>query len=1020
MVDMKKIYSRIKNALKRLKLIVSKKDVANDNGETKIISNVSNNKNGVFRKLKRKMNRIFKVKRKEKDISFTSLINIVDQNGSIFKHRTRNPNFYVGIIIKTANILFLACFVVASIGFGILWGIAKAYMETTPTLNTEKIANQSETTFLYDANGDFLAAYIGVENREWASSDEIPEMLKNAFISVEDARFNYHNGIDLKRLMGAAVSNFMNESVQGGSTITQQLVKNTMLSFDRTYKRKIQEAFLAIQLEQEYTKDEILVSYLNTIDLGGGNYGVKAACKDYFSKDLSELTIKECAMIAGITQNPYAHNPRRAYYGSGSIERVESRLELVLNRMYEGNYITKQQRDQALAEVFVITEESTVHSMYDMPYFVEYTISEVITKLLESRNMKSDDSANRNAIELEIRNNGYKIYTTVDPDVQGAVENSLLTWDKYPSTAKSSDSIVTSKGDNGTIFETIQPQAAAVVYDYNTGQLKAIVGGRDNPDVKKSMNRVTSTMPVGSSIKPIAVYAPAIDKGLSPATIIPNIPVPIDGWNTSTGYPATSESTYGPMTIRRGLVKSINIVAARTLLDHVTIEDSKDYLISMGVNPKHINADPAGLSLGTSGITPVEMAVAFGCIANEGEYISPISFTRVLDKDGNVVYDATKDQVKRQALKKSTAFILADMLQDAVNNGTGKNAKISGINVGGKTGTNQESRGIYFTGITPYYSSALWIGHDNYKPLKSNAYASSFAAPLWKDYMAKIHEGLDNKSIIDASPSDLGLVKATVCPVSGMLASENCTKDLSGRALVTDWFTVKDVPNKVCNIHQPVTEVCATSGKLVNEFCPVDQRVLASPIFLSPDSPYLQLDSQMLNLLLPLSFVEPESTQWLENLNPLNEKYSEYYCTVHNESWQEATVKKPNSINNALAKINEVRSFVQDSISDISPNDANALDALISTLQTLIDDPLSNSTMIDAKIGELDSFYKTVKHKYDTRPIPTEPEEDVQTGSGDVQVVDPFVDDETTDYDGENSGGSEDSDNSDNSDNPDN
>jgi penicillin-binding protein 1A len=962
-----------------------------DEGDTRIIE--PEDKSSIFSRVSNKAKGLFRYKQKKQDFTHTSALSIVEENGSIFKERKKNPNFYVGVVLKTINILFLACFVVASIGFGILWGIAKAYIETTPTLNTEKIANQSETTFLYDANGDFLAAYIGAENREWAASDEIPEMLKNAFIAVEDVRFNYHNGIDIKRLMGAAVSNFMNESVQGGSTITQQLVKNTMLSFDRTYKRKIQEAFLAIQLEQEYTKDEILVSYLNTIDLGGGNYGVKAASKDYFNKDLDELSIKECAIIAGTTQNPYAHNPRRAVYGSGSMERVKNRLELVLNRMYEASFITKQERDLALTEQMQVIEESTVHSMYNMPYFVEYTISEVITKLLESRNMKTDDAANRNAVELEIRNNGYKIYTTVDPDIQRKVEDSLKNWDKYPKTAKSSDSIVTSKGSNGTIFETIQPQAASVVLDHTNGQIKAIVGGRNNPDVKKAMNRVTSNMPVGSSIKPIGVYAPAIDKGLSPATIIPNIPVPIDGWNTSAGYPATSESTFGPVSLRKGLVKSINIVAARTLLDHVGIQDSRDYLINMGVNPKHINEDPAGLSMGTSGITPIEMAVAFGCIANGGEYISPISFTLVLDKDDNVVFDATKSQERRQAIKPSTAYILADMLQDAVNYGTGKNAKISGINVGGKTGTNQESRGIYFTGITPYYSSALWVGHDNYKPLKSNAYASSYAAPLWKDYMTKVHDGLDNKAIIEESAQSLGLTRMTVCPVSGKISTDYCSNDLSARELITDWFVVNNISNEVCDIHQPTTQICAASNKFINAYCPENQQISASPIFLESSSPYLKLDQPMLKSILPLAFEVPQSKLWMENLNTENPEYSKYYCTVHNESWDETAVKRPKAIKQAKKMIDKVFTFVQERILDISPNDANALDALITDLQTVIDDPLSMSELIVIKTNELESYYEIVKYNYETAPGDVEDvdgQADVGDGDDGSGAVDPF------------------------------
>ncbi len=897
-------------------------------------------------------------------MSATRLLKFGEAHGSIFKQRDRKPNFYIGVLLKTIKILILSIFMIGVIAFGAVWGIAKAYLETTPTLNTEEIANQAETTYLYDKNGDFLAAYVGTENREWANSDEIPDMLKDAFVSVEDVRFYYHSGIDIKRLVGSAISNFMNESVQGGSTITQQLIKNTLLTFDKTYKRKIQEAFLAIQLENEYTKDEILVSYLNTIDLGSGNYGVKAAAKDYLNKDLDELSIKECALLAGITQNPYSHNPRRAYYGSGSIERVESRVNLVLNRMYEAGYITKEEHDAAIEEQLNIVEESTVHSMYNMPYFVEYAIDEVITKLLESRNMKTDDAANRSAVELEIRNNGYRIYTTVDPLVQNAVEESLSTWEKYPSMAKTSDGIVTTKNADGSITETIQPQAAAVVFDYKTGQLRAIVGGRENPDIQKGINRVNATMPVGSAIKPLSVYAPAIDLGLSPASIIDNIPVPITGWNTPTGYPATSESTFGPRSVRYGLTNSINIIAARILMYHVGIEKSKEYLISMGVNPKHINADPAGLSLGTSGLTPVEMAVGFGCLANGGEYISPISFTLVLDKEGNVLYDATQTQVHRKAFSTATAYLVTDMLEDVVEKGTGKNARISGMTVGGKTGTNQENRGIYFSGITPYYSAALWIGHDDYKPLKSNAYASSYAAPLWQDFMSTIHKGLENKAIIDIDPAALGLVKATVCPVSGKLATEYCSEDLSGRALITDWFTADTVPTETCDVHMPVSAICATSHRFAGPYCPESQIIEASPVFLDIESPYFDISEELRSSIFPLLFVNADVPASTIMANP--ELYSSYYCTVHNANWEENTVKRPHAVSLANAKIADVTTYIQDSADVIETNDANALYEMIEALETMIANEARTSNEIVSKTDALDVLFQSIILKYNT------------------------------------------------------
>ena len=240
---------------------------------------------------------------------------------SMFIPRHKRPGFVISVLLTSFRLVLILIFMIGAAGVGTLVGIAKAYMETTPTLDTAEIEEQAETSYIYDCNGQLITMYTGSENRDWASLDEIPLYLQEAVISIEDVRFYYHSGVDVKRLMGAFISNLMNNNVQGGSTLTQQLVKNSLLSTERTYKRKIQEAYLAMQLEQEYDKDQILEAYLNTISLGGSNYGVKAAALDYFDKDLSELSLRECAMLAGITQYPYKYNPRRCLlYREGSVD----------------------------------------------------------------------------------------------------------------------------------------------------------------------------------------------------------------------------------------------------------------------------------------------------------------------------------------------------------------------------------------------------------------------------------------------------------------------------------------------------------------------------------------------------------------------------------------------------------------------------------------------------------------------------------------------------------------------------
>ena len=471
-------------------------------------------------------------------------------------------------------------------------GIAKAYSETTPVLDTSKIENQAQTSYIYDSNGVLITEYRGIENRVLATTEEIPQNLKDAAVAIEDIRFYQHNGIDVKRIIGAFVSNATSDSVSGGSTITQQLIKQSILSSERSYKRKIQEAYLAMELETKYSKDEILVSYLNTIPLGGSNYGVKAAALDYFGKELKDLTLRECATLAGLTQNPYAYNPRRTYYVLKKPEITDKRTNTVLTSMYNANLITKEEYDQAMGEQLVVKEKSTGSSgsIYPMPHFVEYAVSDVITHLLENRGQDSTDQSLRNAVEIEIRTKGYHIYTTVDTKIQTDLQDTLATWTKYPSVASGS-SVVKQQNADGTYTETKQPQAAAVIVDYHTGEIKALVGSRDVPAQKKTFNRAyQGTMSVGSSIKPIAVYGPALDLGASPSSTVLNVPSPINGWGSSKGYPDNYEGSgfTGVVTLREAIVKSLNVPAARTLLEYSSIEQSASYLEKLGVKSSHI------------------------------------------------------------------------------------------------------------------------------------------------------------------------------------------------------------------------------------------------------------------------------------------------------------------------------------------------------------------------------------------------------------------------------------------------
>ncbi|MFQ7096036.1 MAG: transglycosylase domain-containing protein [Christensenellales bacterium] len=752
---------------------------------------------------------------------------------SIFKARTKKPNFVLSVAATTIRLSFVLALCVALALLGAVVGIAKAFVDTAPTLDLAALDAQDKTSFIYDSQGNLITDYKGTEDRIMVSIDEIPEMLQNAFIAVEDARFYEHNGVDVKRIVGALVANFTSGSTQGGSTITQQLIKQTVLSSEQSYKRKLQEAYLAMELETRYTKKQILESYLNTIFLGGSYYGVRVAAYGYFGKSLDQLTLRECAMLAGLTRSPNYYNPRSNFYtrnteGSSTPDITNNRTDYVLRQMRENGLITAQQYNAALdrSTASVLEKSPASTDMYAYPHYVEYAISDVVDTFLDLNGLE-DTSANRYAMENKLRTGGYSVYLCLDTEIQEIVEDTLANWSSYPRLRDPSDKVYQSRNSDGTYTEIEQPQAAACVFDYRTGELKAIVGGRYKPTTRKTLNRASGmTMPVGSSIKPLTVYAPAIDLGASPASIAYNMPVPISGWKDSSGKDSWPKNYggggyKGPQSFRSALRNSYNTAAAQILMTYVGVSRSVEYLHLMGIPDKNINADPFGLALGSSGLTPVQMAVAFGTIANKGVYQQPLSFSRIVDSNGNVVVDMHQQQDRHQVFKPSTAYLVVDMLKEAVQSGTGTKAKISSQVVAGKTGTNSDSKGVFFAGMTGWYSGSVWIGHDNYKALSSKATGGNAAAPLWQSFMEKIHKAknLDPREIIDGTPSDYNLVRVTTCGVSGQLATDACYNDVNGYKTITDYWSADSVPTAYCSMHKSVS-VCTESGLLATDYCP--------------------------------------------------------------------------------------------------------------------------------------------------------------------------------------------------------
>ncbi|MBQ9299339.1 MAG: transglycosylase domain-containing protein [Clostridia bacterium] len=751
----------------------------------------------------------------------------------LFKPRLRKPGFLPAVAVNTVRVLVIVLLMMALAGAGAVMGIARAYVDTAPSLDLTLIDEQAQTSFIYDANRSLITDYKGTENRVMVSIGSVPEYLRHAFVAVEDARFYTHNGVDVKRIIGALVQNFITGSQQGGSTITQQLIKNTILSSEQSYKRKIQEAYLAMQLENQYTKDQILESYLNTIYLGENYYGVYTAAQGYFGKELRDLTLRECAMLAGMCTNPYYYNPRRNFYTRQSETTdyaaiTNNRTDYALRMMYENQFITHDEYIAALSpDTAHVLESAAESGLYDYVYYVEYAVSDVVQTLLRL-NQLENTSYNSNLMENELRTGGYHVYLCLDTEIQKTVEDVLYNYGDYPALRDPEDSVYRARNADGTYDEIEQPQAAAVVLDYRTGEIKAIVGSRTAPTRRKTLNRASDmNMPVGSAIKPLSVYAPAIEiSGLGGAGVVYNMPLPITGYldgNLKETWPQNygGSSYRGPETIRTAIMKSDNTAAAYALMNYVGLDNSYNFLRLLGVSEKHINKTPFGLALGSSGISPVEMAVAYGALANSGVYQEPITFLGIADSNGNVIYDSHANQRRYQAFSPSTAWLIVDILKDTVKSGTASKAAIKGQTVAGKTGTNSDQKGVFFAGMTGWYAGTVWIGHDNYKALSSKTTGGNSAATLWNTFMSRIHteKNLANRDIIEGTPEEYGLKRVTTCAVSGQLATEACRHDVNGYGVVTDYWPIHTAPTHECQMHT-LMNVCSESGMLAGSACP--------------------------------------------------------------------------------------------------------------------------------------------------------------------------------------------------------
>ena len=783
---------------------------------------------------------------------------------------------------------------IALIGIGICGvsagiGIFKGILASTPNIRLGDVVASGQATVVYDCVGNEIDQYVSTNSNRLRveSMDELPDYLGKAFVAIEDERFYQHNGIDFKSIIRAGWQ-FLKTGgaeTQGGSTITQQLLKNTIFTGwtsegnnkIKKIKRKLQEQYLALEISKYYSKDQVLLEYMNAINLGQNTLGIEAASKRYFGKSASDLTLSEAAVIACITQNPSGYNPIR------HPEANAKRRKTCLENMLRLEFITKAEYDEAIADTDAVYERI---GLYDVDYrdntnttsgsyFSDALYEQVLDDLMNIAGY------NNTMAQKLLTSGGLKIESTMDPSIQKIADaefanpdnfpenvkwyldyaltiednsgekhnyskENMMTWfkengqssfnlifssqdalyeaiDKYRSAMMTSLGVTeTSENYEETISITPQPQAAMVIEDQSTGYVVAMVGGRGNKEGRRTLNRaMDAARSPGSTFKVLAAFAPALDSaGQTLATVYNDAPfnyddgTPVSNWY-KTGY-------RGINSIRTAIRDSMNIIAVKTLTV-ITPQLGYDYLLNFGfttLTDGKIVGDqlftdvrqPMALGGLTVGVTPYELNAAYAAIANQGTYVEPKLYTRVLDSDGNVLLDNTSPY-SRQVLKETTAFLLTSAMEDVVTKGTGTRAKFDGMSIAGKTGTSTKTVDVWFSGYTPYYTCTVWTGYDNNVGMSSSSTnnEANISKLLWKAVMKQIHENLPNQQF----PVPEGIVQMEVCSQSGKLP----VPGFCDGYIVSEYFAEGTEPTESCDIHYE-GELCAYDHLPASPECP--------------------------------------------------------------------------------------------------------------------------------------------------------------------------------------------------------
>ncbi len=792
---------------------------------------------------------------------FTNIRKRLSARRAAKKAKEKKPRKAWKIILNTFLTIILVGMITGTIVGVALLIYVKDYINTDYDIDNLKLDLDQTTSIYYMDYTDeerTVGNWVeweeerihGSENRLWVSYKKIPENLINAFVAIEDQRFWDHSGVDWKRTGGAVLQVMRTGSFgYGGSTITQQLIKNVTGDKDVKIQRKLEEIFRALSLEKHKSKEDILEMYLNTIYLSQGCDGVQSAANFYFHKDVSELTLAECACIASITNLPTYYDPIQ------NPDNNKYRRDIILDEMYRQKYISKEERDAAKAEELSFftaedVEEETAETASVHSWFVEALQADVINDLMEEKGL------DLNTATQMLYSGGLKIYATVDLNVQRAMEEVFANEENYPE------------------LEGVQPEAAMVVVNPYNSNVLGIIGARGEKTTNGNWNHATmSERQPGSSFKPIAVYSQAIENGIATySTVVDDYPVNV---NPATGrlWPSNSPNQYrGYTSVCDAVIRSVNTVAVR-LLDKIGPENSFYFLrdkfkISTLVEQIGSKGD-TGLSIAlgglTYGVTVRDITTAYAAFANSGIYTESRTYIKVCDSEGNIIL--SNEEKSEVVVSQSTAQVMTKILSevaDPYGYGTARKLTVNKkVDVAAKTGTTNDNKDIYFVGYTPYFVGGVWFGYE--QPRYLPGFSVSPSLSLWDKVMLKLHEGYieDAKNGVPLREFDYSeLISYEYCRDSGLLVGEYCSLDPRGSRTATGYGTKDTLPTATCDKHVPVAW-CTESKAVAGDGCP-DDKVITIALIRNEDRSLVRdapvNDAQYTWRELPSGYVYPKET----------------------------------------------------------------------------------------------------------------------------------------------------------------